>query len=243
MIRRGVLAFIAIMSLNAVAASSGSASSNKYDRDMDSLGSNREIMKRARAYRGDNEIIAVQKRQVDRNGRIELGVNYGMSAIGGDTYVSTSMLSGQADYHFNPRWSVGARYSTYFNSLNSRGQQAMDTYQAQVAAGKSATRPDLAWPKDSWLGVFNFYPMYGKLDILDHSVTQFDVFILAGAGQINMPTSSSTLLTAGGGVGVWWAQHFSTRLELRWQGYNDRVYGETRNQNEMIAAITLGIFL
>ena len=222
---------------------SAEAATSNYDRDMDSLGSNREITKRARGYRADNEIIAVQKRQVDRNYRIELGVNYGMSAGGGDAYVNTTMLGGQVDFHFTPRWSVGARYTSYFNSLNSRGQQVMDNYQAQVAAKQNASRPDISWPKDSWLGVIDFYPIYGKLDILDHSVTQFDVFLLAGAGQINLPTGSSALMTAGGGVGVWWAQHLSTRLELRWQGYSDKVYGETRSQNEMIAGITLGIFL
>src|SRR6266404_1813185 len=83
--------------------------------EMDALGANKELMKKARAIDPDNKVRVVQNRQVDRNYRLEVGLNYGASAAGGDPYVNTTMLGGEMDFHINPRWSIGARYQNYQN--------------------------------------------------------------------------------------------------------------------------------
>lgn len=237
--RRLSLILISCLALNAWAGDLTS--------EMDALGANRELMKKARAIDPQNRIRVVQNREVDRYYRMELGVNYGMAA-GGDPYVNTNLLGGQLDFHFTPRWSMGARYYNASNALNSEGRKVFDDAEARRRAGdNSFRRPGVDYAKDQWLGVVNWYPMYGKVNLFDISITQFDIYVLGGAGQVNLNSGTAPLFTAGGGVGIWWNQHFSTRLEARWQGYSDRVFdGESivsRDINQTLLTATVGFLL
>ena len=91
------------------------------------------------------------------------------------------------------------------------------------------------------MAVINWYPMYGKINLFDRGIAQFDLYLLGGAGVINLGTGSSTLYTGGAGVGFWWTQHFTTRLEARWQGYRD--LNNTRAINETVLGLTFGFLL
>jgi len=51
-------------------------------------------------------VRVVQNRLVNRDMRLELGVNYG-SFAGGDPYLNTDQLGGSVDLHINPMFSVG----------------------------------------------------------------------------------------------------------------------------------------
>src|SRR5438445_5618800 len=103
-----ILTLAALLSLNTWAAAD-------LNQEMDALGANRDLMKKAKAIDPDNKVRVVQNREVDRNYRLELGVNYGANAAGGDPYVNTSAIGGQLDFHITPRWSLGARYTSYQN--------------------------------------------------------------------------------------------------------------------------------
>ena len=85
---------------------------------MDSLGSNQDIIDKARALQPNNSMRIVQKRAVDRDLRLELGLNYGYVA-GGDTYIQTQNLGASLDFHFTPRWSLGVRYTDNRNEFTS----------------------------------------------------------------------------------------------------------------------------
>ncbi|MGE0529414.1 MAG: outer membrane beta-barrel domain-containing protein [Bdellovibrionales bacterium] len=211
--------------------------------EMDALGANRDLMKKARAIDPKNRVRVVQNREVDRHLRFEFGVSYGMNA-GGDPYVSTDSLGGQVDFHITPRWSVGGRYYNHSNSLNSEGKKVFDEAAREHAAGNNKYRvPDTDSAHDSWLGVLNWYPIYGKTNLFDITIAQFDIYLLGGAGQINLASGSAPLYTAGGGVGMWITQHVSTRLEARWQGYQDEVYDGSRDINQTVLTATLGFLL
>ncbi len=215
--------------------------------EMDALGANRDLLKKARAIDPQNRIRVVQNREVDRYYRFEMGINYGMT-MGGDPYVNTSLLGGQVDFHFTPRWSIGARYYSSSNSLNAEGKRVFDDAEARRRAGDNTfRRPGVDYAENEWLGVINWYPIYGKINLFDISVTQFDVYFLGGAGQINLSSGIAPLYTAGGGFGIWWNQHFSTRLEARWQNYSDKIFdGETfnsRNINQTLLTATMGFLL
>jgi outer membrane beta-barrel protein len=144
---------------------------------------------------------------------------------------------------------VGARYASYSNSLTSEGKSVYNDASQRIQNGEQGVRvPGIAYAKDSWLGVINFYPIYGKLNLFDAGVSQFDVYVLAGAGQINLDTGSAPMYSAGGGVGFWWSKHFSTRVEARWQGYRERVNvggGEfaSRDMNETVLGVSVGFIL
>jgi outer membrane immunogenic protein len=215
--------------------------------EMDALGANRELMKKAKAIDPKNRVRVVQNREVDRYYRLELGVNYGFAA-GGDPYVNTSLLGGQMDFHFTPRVSLGARYYNASNSLTSEGKQVFDDAEARKQANDpNFRRPGVDYAKDQWLVVANWYPMYGKVNLFDVAISQFDIYVLGGGGQINLSSGTAPLYTAGGGLGIWWNQHFSTRLEARWQGYQDRIFdGQgmvSRDINQTLLTATMGFLL
>lgn len=214
---------------------------------MDALGANKDLMRKAKAIDPHNRVRVVQNREVDRHMRLELGLNYGMAA-GGDPYVNTSVLGGQMDFHLTPRWSVGARYYNNNNTLTAEGKQVFDDAEARAAANNANyRRPAIDYAKDIWLGVLNWYPVYGKMNLFDAGISQFDIYFLGGAGQVNLSSGSSPAYTAGGGVGVWFTQHFATRLEARWQGYSDKVYDgiETRDRdiNQTMLTATVSFLL
>lgn len=237
--KRLSLILIAMFALNAWAA-------GDLTQEMDALGANKDLMKKAKAIDPNNRVRVVQNREVDRNLRLEIGVNYGMTAGGNDPYVNTSSLGGQLDFHVNPHWSVGARYSAISNSLNAEGKKVFEDA-ARSPTDPTRRNPDVAYAKDSWLVVTDFYPVYGKMNLFDSSIAQFDVYLIGGAGQINLETGSTPLYTAGAGVGIWLSKHVTTRFEARWQGYQDKVWDGandiTRSRNETVMTASIGFIL
>lgn len=216
--------------------------------EMDALGANRELMKKARAIDPQNSMRIVQNREVDRRLRFEIGLDYGMVA-GGDSYVNTSMLGAQLDFHINPQWSLGARYYNNSNTLSSEGKTMYDQAQQRQRAGdNSAVVPGIDSVKSTALGVINWYPIYGKMSIFEAGISQFDLYLLGGGGEVALNSGfHEAAVTAGIGVGVWLSQHFSTRLEARWEGYNDHPYRDNptlkRDVNETILTASVGFLL
>jgi outer membrane beta-barrel protein len=169
-------------------------------------------------------------------------------AAGGDPYVDTNVLGGQLDFHITPRWSVGARYLNNSNNLSSEGKKVFEASEREAAAGNTNfRRPGVDYAKDTWLGVLNWYPIYGKMNLFDATVSQFDIYFLGGAGQINLSSGTAPVYTAGGGVGIWFTQHFASRLEARWQGYTDSVYDgfgtQKRNIDQTMLTATVSFLL
>jgi outer membrane beta-barrel protein len=191
--------------------------------DFDSLGSNEAILNRARALNTSQQVRIVQKRAVDRDLRFEIGAAYGGSA-GGNSYLNTQPIMGMLEFHVNPRFSFGGRYTAYANQLTKEGQSQMDAARAARDAGQTDyTVSDIDLPKSSLMGTVSYYPMYGKLNFFDLTVVQFDFYVLAGYGTMEMKSGNSATWTAGGGVGFWWNKYVSSRFEIRQQGYQDRV--------------------
>lgn len=210
--------------------------------DMNSLGGNKKLIKMARDIDPDNKVRIVQNRLVDRNWRLELGVNYGTFA-GGDPYLNTDALGASIDLHVNPMFSFGFRYYNHSNSLTSEGERRVQEAQSARAAGVDPGRPATDVPLDSYLGVINIYPTYGKLNLLNLSVVHFDFYLLGGAGQIQLESGYTDTYTAGAGLGVWFTQHLSTRFEARYQTYEDRVFDQSRSLDMTVFSASLGVLL
>ena len=120
--------------------------------------------------------------------------------------------------------------------------------EAEAAAGNTNfRRPGVDYAKDTWLAVANWYPIYGKMNLFDSTVSQFDIYFLGGAGQVNLSSGTAPTYTAGAGVGVWFTQHLATRLEARWQGYQDRVWDgmetKARNIDQTLLTATVSFLL
>jgi len=231
-----------------LAATLGLLSQNLYAdevSDLEGLGSNKDLIKRAQKLDPKNRYRIVQKRLVDRNKRLEISVG-GNFVAGGDAYYDTVNLGVQGDFHINPNWSIGARYYKSNNTLTSEGQRVHDLAQEAISNGTTGLVPDLDPPSQTILGTITFYPIYGKLNFFNVKTVQFDVYTVLGAGTIELLESGQQLTyTAGLGTGIWFTNRFTARVEIRYQGYKDSV-GSTlgeRQLNTVNAGFTLGFLL
>lgn len=211
---------------------------------LQSLGGTKAILERASQLESRTRVSIVQNRAVKRDWRLELGVNYGPT-LGGDSYVQTQNLTGQVDLHVNPKFSLGLRYTQAFNSLTSEGQQLRQNVQdAQENGSNVWSYQDIDYAEQTVMGVLNWYMTYGKINFFDISIIQFDIYSLAGYGQVTLASgNTSGTWTAGGGVGFWLSQHLTSRFEVRYQTYSDHVYTGARDLNLVVAHFGLGVLL
>lgn len=207
-------------------------------KDFDSLGGNDVLLENAKALNPDAEIRVVQDRIVDRRMRFELAPEFS-SVLGGDSYNSTQNAGINAHFHFTPRFSVGVKYNYSVNKLRDEGEYLL----SDMSVDGKARIPDIDWPKQSTTLTVNFYPIYGKMNLYELGVVHFDVYALAGAGQIELKSGPTTSYTAGGGIGLWVSQHLTTRLELRWEGYKAKRFNGETDMNTTVAGVQIGYLL
>lgn len=211
--------------------------------DWDSLGSTEAILKKAKALDPNNKVRVVQKRSVSRDLRFELSGHYGFIS-GGDSYVKTQSGGAQLEFHINPQWSLGLRYDKYINALTSEGDKIYNQTASSITNGNQASLPEIDFPLSSQLATLSWYPIYGKLNLFDMAVTQFDLYLMGGAGLIQLDSGNrSTLTSVGGGAGFWFTNHIMSRLEIRYQGYQDKVYVNDPQVNSMAMHLSLGFLL
>lgn len=236
--------------MNAMAApKSPSASRNNapktinFEKDVDGLGGNEDLMKMASKLNPETKSRIVQERLVNRYSRLEIGVTYG-GVMGGTTYLQTQNLGATVDFHFTPRFSIGARYYDHTNSLSPEGSRAFKEYrEASQVPGLYAKAPDIDSPRNSKLAVVSWYPIYGKINFFDAAIAQFDLYLLAGGGQIELESGDSDLWTVGTGFGLWMTKHLTARAEVRFQNYEDQIYSGPRNINAAVATLGIGWIL
>lgn len=206
--------------------------------DLDSLGSNQAIAARAKAIDAENRIRVVQNRAVDRRWRFELGLSYD-GVTGGDPYLRTNNLGYALDLHINPKFSLGARYYDAKNRFTSEGERIFADANQRRDIGDNSLRPDIDSPLNSTLGIVTVYPLYGKLNFFNLGITQFDLYMSGGYGTMVLTSGKTPTWMAGGGVGIWWSQHFTSRLEVRYQEYEDTI--NTGHRDQAITAFSFGL--
>lgn len=210
--------------------------------DIDTLGGNKALMEMAQKVRSTSRSRIVQERIVDRNNTLEFGLSYG-STFGGDAYLKTQSIGAAVDFHITPRWSLGARYYDFGNSLTSEGKRIFAEARTAYEVGGRATIVDIDSPQNATLAVVNWYPIYGKTSFLDMGITQFDVYLLAGGGNMTLTSGNTSLLTTGLGLGAWLSKHVSARAELRYQKYEDQLVTGTRSLDTVVGSFGLGWIL
>jgi len=228
--------------LSVMALLQGTSALAQVEDRLQSLGGNKELIRKAKAMDSKNKFRVVQKRAVDRTMRVELGANYGVHS-GGDPYYDTAAYGGFFDLHITPRWSVGARHQEFRNALTAEGQRVFGEAERRGSLSDPFLAPDIDYPLNATLGVVSFYPIYGKLNFFDTSVIQFDLYLLGGAGQVRLNSGAAQTWTAGTGVGVWLKNHFSMRGEVRYQTYEDQVFTGPRDVNLVVSTLSIGLLL
>ncbi len=239
-----LIAISLIMSLS-VEAKKNRRVRRSADKNLNSLGANDAILKRIRAYKSRHKIKVVQKRAVDRNFRFELGPSYNVIS-GGDPYTDSAAAGAQLEFHINPRWSLGVRYYDYKNTLNAEGKNIFDRasqVNTNSQEGLFGYVPEMDLMKSSTMATVSWYPVYGKLNFFDWKVAQFDLYALLGSGQMQLESGPTSTYMLGAGLGLWYTQHVSSRLEVRYQTYTDKVsYGE-RDQDLLSVSFMIGIMI
>jgi outer membrane beta-barrel protein len=241
---------LALIACSLVASPAGASSSKNQNtakqinasEDIDTLGGNKELMEMAQKVRSTSRSRIVQERIVDRNHTLEFGLSYG-SVFGGDAYQKTQSLGVAVDYLITPRWSLGARYYDFGNSLTNEGKRIFDEARTAYNAGGRATIVDIDSPQNAAMAVVNWYPIYGKTSFLDMGITQFDVYLLAGGGNMTLTSGNTSLLTAGLGLGAWLSKHVSARAEIRYQKYEDQLVTGSRSLDTTVGSLGLGWIL
>lgn len=235
----------ALIILSLLFASGLSHAEKPSEPDFDTLGGNAILLEKARALQPEKEVRVVQARTVDRRRRTEL--NFDLSGVmGGETYMHTQTVGVAANYHFNPRWSVGVKYNYAFNSLTAEGEAMVERAEADFQANPEnpgVPYPELDYVKDEALAIVNWYPIYGKLNLLDRAVAHFDIYALVGGGQMRLRSGPTSTYTAGAGVGLWLNPHLSTRFEVRYQGYTARYLTGTEDMDLTVASLQMGWLL
>ncbi len=207
-------------------------------KDFDGLGENKDLFDTAKALHPDLNVSVVQDRIVKRRNRLEIAPEFAM-VTGGDAYIDTSSYGLTLNYHIVPWISIGGRYSKYSNSLNKEGEYLINDYDAN----NQGIIPDIDYPRNSSMGFINIYPIYGKMNTLNMGITHFDLYLSGGYGTMNLRSGGVPTWSAGGGVGLWWSQHFSTRFEVRYQTYEAKRYDETVDLDNTVASLQIGYIL
>lgn len=226
-------------------AMSWAAADTEMEADFDSLGGNTILLERARAINPEVQNTIVQSRTVSRRNRLEIAPEYG-GTFGGDTYSRSQSMALNLHYHLNPRWSLGAKFGVSANRLTPEGQQMVDrAYEDYLRNPKNPEfpLPELDYPKSEMLAIVNWYPVYGKLNLLEKSVAQFDTYLLAGAGTVTLKSGTTPTGTLGGGIGFWLTPKVSTRLEMRYQRYQAQYLNGPEDLDLAVASVQVGWFL
>lgn len=229
----------ALLTLAVCLGTAAHAGSKNLDSDVDALGGNDDLMERANAINPNNSTRIVQKRAVDLDDRFEFVLTDGL-VVGGDPYVNSNDLGGQVEFHFNPQWSLGARYYQISNSLTSEGQNVINNINTIRQTDPNIPSPVIDYAKNTYFGTITYAPFYGKLNLADLAVTQFDIYFVGGYGAIDLQSGTAGTYTAGAGMAFWISNHFSARLEARYQGYR-AVYPDQMSEQVNMTILSLGI--
>jgi len=234
------LVLIAILSLN-----SFFSYAIEEDDSFDALGGNRFLLEKVKALNPELSSEVVQNRFVPRENRFEIAPEWGIS-LGGDTYVRTQNLGINVYYHINPQVSVSAKYQQAFNRLTPEGQamvQAAYNQYLENPAEPKGLMPELNYILNQQIAAVQWYPLYGKMSWLGKAVTQFDLYLNAGIGNMQLIRGLTQTTQLGGGIGIWLTPKISLRGELFWQGYQAKYLTGNRDMNLTQMNVQMGWIL
>ncbi|MBC7740942.1 MAG: outer membrane beta-barrel domain-containing protein [Bdellovibrionaceae bacterium] len=239
-ISHSVLITLAATLLN-ISAAYGETKSLKSD--FKTLGDNQEVIDRVQKLDSRQKVRVVQNRMMDRNNRVEVAMTFG-ALSGADAYVDTKNLGGMLQYHLTPRWSFGVGYEKAYNNLNSEGTRLYDkAANCQRTGTCNDEFPKIDSPIDTKLVSVSFYPIYGKLNMFDSGIAQFDIFTTLAYGQKTLKSGNSDVIAGSLGAGVWLNSFLTARIEGRYESYHDLLQTENRSQSGMSVIGSVGAMI
>lgn len=213
--------------------------------DFDNLGGNAILLEKAKALNPEVESTIVQNRMVERRKRFEVAPE-AVASFGGDTYSRTHGVGFNVGYHINPRWSLGVKYYSLYNRLTAEGEAMVDRAWAEYQKNPKEPGvefPEMDYPRSETMALAYWYPVYGKLNLLDKKIAQFDAYLMGGIGSVILKSGATQTRTAGGGVGFWLSPKVSARVEVRYENYKAQYYTGEKNLDLAIGSLQMGWLL
>lgn len=137
--------------------------------------------------RDDNKVLVIQDRKYNKEGRLELGVDLGMTSA--TAFYNTYSFGVRSAYYFNEYWGL-QWFGNYSINTDSKEKDQLDQYLS--ASGFSSTK-EYKQPKlFTGIGVL-WNPIYGKFAWFRSKIIHFDIY--AGLGLSYLTTESSLSFT------------------------------------------------
>lgn len=228
-----------LMSLVPYTVRAANKDKNSLTHQLGTLGGNEALLEKARAIEGQNAVRIVQKRSVNREKRFEFDLLFGQGSLG-NSYITSSQFGGAIDFHLNYNWSFGLRTSQTYSRLTPEAEFLFEQAQKNP---NSYSVPDIDYALQSQLMTVTLYPLYGKFNLLDLTVVQFDMYTLFGVGQVELKSGTTPLATAALGMALWLSENVSTRIELNYETYQEKPYTGPRQRENLAATVGLGFLL
>ena len=212
-------------------------------KDIETLGGSSTFLNIVKSLSPNERVSAVQNRTVDRIFRNELSV--GASQVtGGNAYLETQNFELSYAFHINPHWSVGLKYMRAGNKLSQEGKSIIEEgLELSETDPNLAFIPDVDFPLNSYIGVVNWYPIYGKINLYNIGITQFDMYLNMELGQMELSNGPSPIYGLGLGAGFWFSQHLTARIEARYQTYTAQYLSKKQSKNVALFGFSLGFML
>lgn len=158
------------------------------------------------------KIYAVNERYSSLTKRFEFTF-FGSNNFTSDAHLESTSRGATARYHINGRWSVGARYTDYFNKLSSAGEELF---------GNKQILPDTDYALKSTDGFVNLNTVYGKIRFTKDTVVYFDHYIALGYGNISLARGEVQMYHIDSGFSFWPGQHLSARFGIKNEFYTQQ---------------------
>ena len=171
-----------------------------------------------------DKLYAVNSRYSSLQKRHEITLA-GANNFTGDDHLTSRNTSGTYRFHWNSTWSLGMRYSHYFNELSGAGKKLFD---------KERLLPDTDFALKSTEGFINLNTVYGKLRLTRDTVVYFDQYITLGYGDIALSQGETKMGTLDLGFAFWLGKHMSARTGLRNEFYEqEKINGDSNVHNAL----------
>lgn len=172
-------------------------------------------------------VAVLQNRYFLKAWRPEVGVLAG--SILNESYTKTTLVGARVGMFFN-EW-VGAEYQWIKGSVaDSDDRKALNDLQYRKKDDPNTlVTPDPEVNPISGMNdlVLIAAPFYGKVSLLDWTIIYADIYGSLGVATVNTAQGSRAAGAFGGGLRLYWAQKWSSRIDFR-----DHTYTETRAGKE-----------
>ncbi len=156
----------------------------------------------------NSSLQIVQKRWLDRRFLSELSLAFS-HILKGFEHLNSSSISAGYRFFLNNHWSFDLKYSWYFHSITSQGEDEIVRW--------NRIPLEMRYPKKhSYMGGISWYPLYGKSVFYNHLV-YFDLYFSLSMGVIELirqekfsPSGSVAM-----GIVFWLNKNFNARIETQ----------------------------